>query len=89
MAKDLAGDNCALRDLKDLSTADFWNWANSDGLDNYGDAYLGLDKCVDFKKDIWFKLGMGMRRKHHTVFQDHLKYIHNDIVKPLSCFRSR
>ena len=22
-----------------------------------GDAYLGLDKCVDFEKEVWFKFG--------------------------------
>ena len=40
-----------------------------------------MEKCVDFKKDIWFELGKCMWRKHHSIFQDHLKYICNDIVK--------
>ena len=45
-------------------------------------AYLALDKCVDFEREIWFELGKCMWRKHRSVYQDHLKYIPNDIVKP-------
>ena len=52
--KDLARDEWTLGALKDLSTGDFWTWANKDGIGYDGDAYLGLDKCVDLEKDLWF-----------------------------------
>ena len=42
-----------------------------------------MDKSVEFNKEPWFELGNCMWRKHHSVFQDHLKYIRNDIVKSL------
>ena len=40
--KDIAGDKWTLGDLKAISTEDFWDWVNSDGLAYNGDAsYLG------------------------------------------------
>ena len=43
---------------------------------------MRLDKYVDFKKDIWSKFGRAMWRKHQSVYQDHLEYICNVILKP-------
>ena len=80
--KDITGDKWTLGYLKDLFTEDFYNWDKSDGLAYDGDAYLVMEKYVNFDKDIWFELGKCMWRKHRSVFQDHLKYICNDIVKP-------
>ena len=77
------GYSCNLGKLKELSTDEFWTWAKSDGIGYDGDAYLVLDKCVELKKDLWFELGKAMWRKHRSVYQDYLKYICNDIVKPL------
>ena len=48
--------------------------------------YLRIDKYVNFKREIWFVLGKCMCRKHRSVYQDHMKYVHNDIVKPF-CVR--
>ena len=60
----------------------FWTWDKSDGIGYDGDAYLGLDKCADFEKNIWFELGKCMWRKHRSLYQDHLKYVCNNILKP-------
>ena len=79
---DLAGDGWTLGNLKELSTDEFLTWAKSNGIGYDGDAYLGLEKCVDFEKELWFELGKAMCRKHQIVYQGHLKYIHSDIVKP-------
>ena len=68
--------------MKGLFTEDFWNRDHSDWIVYDGNAYLGLGKSIDFEKEIWFELGKAMWRKHQSVNQDHLKYIHNDIVKP-------
>ena len=62
------GDKWYLVDLKELSIEYLCTWDNSDGIEKYGDAYLPLDKCVNFEKDIWFELGKPMWRKHHSVF---------------------
>ena len=45
------------------------------------DMYLGTDRCRKVEKYIWFDLGKSMRRKHQSTYQDHIKYIHNDIAK--------
>ena len=63
-AKDLAGDSWDLGALKELSTYNFCTWAKKYGIGYYGDAYLGLDKSVDFKKELWFELVKYMWRKH-------------------------
>ena len=47
-----------------------------------GHAYLYRDKCVNFERELWFESGKCMRRKHQSVYQDQMKCIHNDIVKP-------
>ena len=48
-----------------------------------GHPYLAIDECVEFESELWFELGKCMWRKHRSVYQDHMKYVHNDIVKPL------
>ena len=42
---------------------------------------MGLDKCVEFERELCFDLGKVMWRRHWSVYQYHLKYIRNDIVK--------
>ena len=78
-SKDLAGDKCTLGALKKLSTDDFWNWAKKYGIMYDGYAYLGIDKCVEFEKEVWLELGKCMWRKHQSVHQDHLENFSNDI----------
>ena len=53
----LAGDNWDLGKLKGLSTDNFWDWSKKYGIGFDGHAYLGIDKCVDFERKIWFELG--------------------------------
>ena len=60
----------------------FCAWEKVYGIDTDGDAYLGRDKCISFEKELCFELEKGMWKKHRSVFQDHIKYIKNDIVKP-------
>ena len=40
-----------------------------------------MGKCINFDNELWFYLGNSMCKKHRSVFQDHIKYIYNDIVK--------
>ena len=60
----------------------FWTWEKLYGVDAGGDVYLGVDRCLDFEKDIWSELGNSMWKKHWSVLQYHVKQNHNDIVKP-------
>ena len=73
--KDLAGDKWTLGALKYLSTNDVWTWSKSNGIVYDGYVYLGLDICIDSKKEFWFHLGKCMCRKHKSVYQDHLKCV--------------
>ena len=60
----------------------FWTWAKTDTTGYDGHPYLANDKCVDFEREFWFDLRKCMWRKHRIVYQDHTKYVRNDIVKP-------
>ena len=81
-AEDTKGDKCTLGELKGISTENFCTWDKIEGVGYEGDAYLWLYNCVKFNKELWFELGKEIWRKHRRVFQEHLKYICNDIVKP-------
>ena len=81
-AKELAGDEWTLGDINGISTEDFWNWAKTDTIGYDGKPYLAIDKCVNFDKNLWFELGKCMWWKHRSVYQYHMKYALNDIVKP-------
>ena len=81
LAKDLAGDIWTLGELKELSIEASCNWSKSDIIGYDRDAYLGLEKYVDFENENWFELVKTTWRNHRRVFQDHIKYIRNEIVK--------
>ena len=51
------GYKCNLGDLKEIYTKEFWNWDKSDGIENYWNSYLVLDKCAESKKELWLDLG--------------------------------
>ena len=51
------GYKCNLGDLKEIYTEEFWNWDKSDGIENYWNSYLVLDKCAESKKELWLDLG--------------------------------
>ena len=60
LAKELAGDEWTLVDLTGISAEDFWNWAKTDTTGYDGTDYLAQDKCVNFKRELWFDLGKCM-----------------------------
>ena len=80
--KELVGDEWNLGELAGLSAEAFWTWDKTDTMGYGGHVYLARDTCVNFDREIWFELGICMWRKHWSVYQDHMKYICNDIVKP-------
>ena len=80
---DLAGNECTIGDLTGISVEDFWTWAKTDTTGYDGHDYLARDKCVDLGRELWLELGECMGRKHRSVYQDHMNYVCNDIVKPL------
>ena len=82
LAKELAGDEWTLGKLTRLSAEDFWTWEKTYITGYDGDDYLAWDKCVYFERELWFQLGKCMWRNHWSVYQDHIKYVCNDIVKP-------
>ena len=48
--KGIFGYQKALGDVKNLTMERLWTWSKLYGLDAYGGAYFGLDKCIDFLK---------------------------------------
>ena len=68
--------------MNGLSMEDFWTWEKTDTNGYDGHHYLANDNCVYFEMELWFELGKCMWRKHWSVYQDHMKYVQNDIVKP-------
>ena len=58
------------------------NWAKVNAIKGSGDPISGLDRCTYFEKQLWLELENSMWSKHRSTFQDHVKYIHNDIVNP-------
>ena len=73
----------------------FWTWAKTDGRYAYVAVMTGAERCTYLEKYLWSELGNSMWRKHIYVFQYHVKYIQNDILKPFrvdiiqydECFR--
>ena len=82
-AKELAVYQWNLGDVEEISTEQLWTWDKEYRLGDDGDAYLGLNKYVNFEKDIWLELVKCSWRKQRSIFHYHLKYICNDIVKLL------
>ena len=72
-----------LGDMNGLSTDDFWTWAKTNTTGYEVHPYLYIDKCFDFERELWFELGKYMWRKHRSVYQEHTKYVWNDIMKSL------
>ena len=80
--KGLDGYQWELGPTRNKTIEKLWTWAKSDANDGFGDMYLGCDWCTEFDKEIWLDFGKRIWRKHRRTFQEHTKYIHNDIVKP-------
>ena len=76
------GDEWTLGDLIRISVEYFLTWSKTDTTGYDVHDYLAGDKCVDFDKELWFKFWRCMWRKHCSVYQDHMKCVRNDIVKP-------
>ena len=66
-----------------LSKEYFWTWEKTDSTGYDGNPYLANDKYVDFERELWFELGKCIWIKHWIVYQDHMKYVRNNIFKPL------
>ena len=69
------------RTAKSVTMEKFWTWDKVYRCNAYGDPISGDERCTYFEKELWFELDWSMWRNHRSVFQDHVKYINNDIVK--------
>ena len=82
LEKELAGDEWTHGNLTGLIAEDFLTWSKMDTIGYEGHDYSARDKCVDFGRALWLELGDCMCRKHWSVYQDHMKYVRNENVKP-------
>ena len=60
----------------------FQFWDKSHGFDSGGDMISGKYCCEEFQKYLRLNGGKCTWKKHWYAFQDHVKYINNNIVKP-------
>ena len=67
---------------KEFTMEKFWDWVKVD--DVYFDGYVvtEADQCFDFENNLCFELDNIIWRKNRYFFQDHVKYIHIEIVNP-------
>ena len=82
LAKVISWYHWTLGARKYVTMEQFWNWENQDDINGSVHMYLGCDRCIDFDKYIWFELWNSMQKIYPNTVQDHVKYIHNDTVKP-------
>ena len=67
---------------KSVTMDQFWTCYKVYRRNAAGNHISGADSCTYFDKELWFDLVKIMWINHKSVFQDHLKYMHNYIVKP-------
>ena len=84
LVKDIAGGEWTLGDLTRISAEYFWTWLETDTIGYDGNYYLVWYKYINFERYFWFELGNCIWRKHRSVYQDHMEYFCNDIVKPFN-----
>ena len=82
MSKRYSGDQCMLRDTKNVSMDSLWAWSKVVVTNNDRDPVSRADHCNYFENEPFFGLGKIMWQKHQYNFQDHVNYIYSDIVKP-------
>ena len=65
-----------------VSNKEFWEFARDNWL--YRDGYVipGKERCIDFEWKIWFGLGKTMFNNHYSLFNNWLRYVHNENTKP-------
>ena len=81
VARGYAGYQWTFRVTNDVIMEEIWTWENQDGLESDSDPIREVERREDFKKELCLELGKSMWRNHQSVFQYHVKYIHNDIVR--------
>ena len=75
-AKELTGNECTLGGMIEISFEDFCTWETTDTTGYDGHPYLDKDRCVNFKRELWFELGRCIWRKTpedwigETLFQE-------------------
>ena len=67
--------------MKDVIMDKLWDWAKTHAKDGLGDMCLGRNICIDFERYIWLDLGKSTWKSQRKIYQGHMKYIQNDIVK--------
>ena len=88
--KEVSGYQRTIKSAKRVYIKQFWTWSKLDVIYRAGDLFTGLEYCAHFEKAFWFQMKKSIWRKHRSNFHNHVKYVHNDIVKPfrVSIFQS-
>ena len=81
--KGLSGDKWIFVSEKIVSMERFWTGSKVYTTNGMVDSIIRAERCAYFGKGVRFELVKSMWRKHRSIFQDRVNYIHNNIVKPL------
>ena len=57
-------------------------WAKACGFNSEFGPIIGEYQCKYFEGELCFELLNFILRKHRSVFQEHIKYIHDNILNP-------
>ena len=60
----------------------FWKFYKNDGHDTNLDDISDKNICINIELYLLFKIVKLMRKKHHSVFDEHMRYVKSDIQKP-------
>ena len=64
IARGLAGKQCTLREANNETMEQFWAWTKLYSVGSGGYTVIGADRCKNFEKDLWFKIGKSMCKNH-------------------------
>ena len=65
-----------------MTMEQFWAWEKVGAVDKAGYLFNRPERWAYFHNWSWLDFGKSMWRKHWGKLQEHVKYIHNGIMKP-------
>ena len=80
--KEEAGENRTLGNPEDVNPEELWALWKADSLDEDNEKLSGKDLWIDLDQALWFLIYRSMWKKHHSVFNEHTRYVNNYIKKP-------
>ena len=71
-----------LGEPEDVCSDHFWLFFKTNSLVCNGDGITPKYRCIDLDRDLWFMMGMLMRKKRCNLLNENIYYVSNDNQKP-------